>query len=207
VTRIRVAVFDDHALVREGIVALLQMQADFEVVGEAGDGESALEVYRRLQPDVALVDLRMPRKDGVAVIRALRAEFPASRLLVLTTYDGEDDVSRALQAGARGYLLKGASRAALTEAIRCLHAGRRYVPPDLADRILPRPDDETLSGRELEVLKGIARGMSNEEIGGTLGISENTVKGHVNRLLGKLGVNDRTNALLVALRRGIVQLD
>lgn len=205
--RIRVAVFDDHTMVREGIVALLQMHEDFEVVGQAGDGESALESYRQQRPDVALVDLRMPKKDGVAVIRALRGEFPASRLLVLTTYDGEDEVSRALQAGARGYLLKGASRTALTEAIRCVHAGRRYIPPDLADRILPRPDDEALSGRELEVLQGIARGQSNDEIGETLGISENTVKGHVNHLLAKLGVNDRTNALLVALKRRIIQLD
>jgi len=205
--RIRVSVFEDHTMVREGIVALLQMHEDFEVVGQAGDGESALESYRQQRPDVALVDLRMPKKDGVAVIRALRDEFPGSRLLVLTTYDGEDEVSRALQAGARGYLLKGAGRAALTEAIRCVHAGRRYVPPELADRILPRPDDEALSGRELEVLKGIARGQSNEAIGDALGIAENTVKGHVNHLLAKLGVNDRTNALLVALKRGLVQLD
>lgn len=205
--RIRVAVFDDHAMIREGIVALLEMQDDMQVVGEAGDGETAVAVYREQQPDVALVDLRMPRKDGVAVIRALRSEFPGCRLLVLTTYDSEDDVSRALQAGARGYLLKGASRADLTDAIRAVHAGQRYVPAELADRALPRPPEEMLSERERDVLKRIAAGMSNKEIGDALGISENTVKTHVNHVLAKLGVNDRTQALVVALKRGIIQLE
>lgn len=206
-SRIRVAVFDDHVMIREGIVALLEMQDDLEVVGQAGDGESALELYRRVRPDVALVDLRMPRLDGVALIRTLRGEHPGCRLLVLTTYDGEDDISRALHAGARGYLVKGASRAALLDAIRTVHAGHRYIPPELAARVVPRPVEEALSEREMEMLKGIAEGMSNKEIGDKLGITENTVKGHVNRLLGKLGVNDRTNALVVALRRGIIHLD
>src|SRR5688572_28179386 len=134
-------------MIREGIVALLQMQGDLEVVGEAGDGDSALAVYRKQRPDVALVDLRMPGRDGVAVIRALRSEFPGCHLLVLTTYDSEGDVSRALEAGARGYLLKGASRAALTDAIRTVHAGKRYIPADLVDRLLPRPAEESLSER------------------------------------------------------------
>jgi two-component system, NarL family, response regulator len=206
-SRIRVAVFDDHTMVREGIVALLQMQEDFEIVGQAGDGGAAIEVYRAHRPDVALVDLRMPGKDGVAVISAVRQEFPGARFLVLTTYDGEDDVSRALHAGARGYLLKGASRAALSEAIRAVHAGQRYVTPDLADRLLPRPSDEELTDREIEVLRAIAKGMANKEIAEALKISESTVKGHVNNLLAKLGVSDRTKALVVALRRGLVQLD
>jgi two-component system NarL family response regulator len=206
-SRIRVAVFDDHAMIREGIVALLEMQNDLEVVGEAGDGETAVAVYREQRPDVALVDLRMPGKDGVAVIRALRSEFRGCRLLVLTTYDSEDDVSRALQAGARGYLLKGASGADLTNAIRAVHAGQRYVPAELADRALLRPPDERLSERELDVLKRIAAGMSNKEIGDSLGISENTVKGHVNHVLAKLGVTDRTQALVLALKRGIIQLE
>jgi two-component system NarL family response regulator len=205
--RIRVAVFDDHTMVREGIVALLQMQEDFEIVGQAGDGVSAIEFYRTHRPDVALVDLRMPGKDGVAVIAAVRQEFPAARFLVLTTYDGEDDISRALHAGARGYLLKGASRTALAEAIRAVHAGQRYVAPDLADRLLPRPSDEELTDREVEVLRAIAKGMANKEIAEALHISESTVKGHVNNLLAKLGVSDRTKALVVALRRGLVQLD
>jgi DNA-binding NarL/FixJ family response regulator len=205
--RIRVVVFDDHQMIREGIVALLRMHDDLEVVGEAGDGAAAIDLYRRLQPDVALVDLRMPVKDGVAVIRELRAEFRNSRLLVLTTYDSEDDVSRALQAGARGYVLKGASRTTLTDAIRAVHAGRRYIPPDLADRVLPRPADEELSERELEVLAGIAAGLNNREIGDHLDISESTVKSHLNHLFAKLGVTDRTKALVVALRRGLTRVE
>jgi two-component system, NarL family, response regulator len=204
---IRVAVFDDHAMIREGIVALLQMQGGFEVVGEAGDGESAIALYRQQRPDVALVDLRMPRKDGVVVIQTLRQEFPASRLLVLTTYDSEDNVARALQAGASGYLLKGASRATLADAIRRVNGGQRYIPPDLADRVLPRPADEALSERELDVLRAIAQGMSNQEIGESLGIAESTVKGHVNHIFGKLGVTDRTKALVVAVKRGLIQID
>jgi two-component system, NarL family, response regulator len=204
---IRVVVFDDHAMIREGIVALLQMQGDFEVVGEAGDGESAIALYRQQRPDVALVDLRMPKKDGVAVIQTLRQQFPSGRLLVLTTYDSEDNVARALQAGASGYLLKGASRATLADAIRRVHAGHRYIPPDLADRVLPRPPDEALSEREVDVLKAIAEGMSNKEIGESLGIAESTVKGHVNHVFGKLGVTDRTKALVVAVKRGLIQID
>jgi DNA-binding NarL/FixJ family response regulator len=205
--RIRIAVFEDHAMVREGIVALLELHADLEVVGQAGDGEAAIELWRRVRPDVALVDLRMPKKDGVSVIAALRQEQPTARFLVLTTYDSEDDVSRALQAGARGYLLKGATRATLVDAIRSVHAGHRYVPPDLADRVLPRPSAEALTDREADVLKRIAEGMSNKEIGDALGISEHTVKGHVTNVLGKLGVTDRTKALVEAVRRGLVHLD
>lgn len=205
--RIRVAVFDDHQMIREGIVALLRMHDDLEVVGEAGDGASAIELYRQLLPDVALVDLRMPGKDGVAVIRELRAEFRNCRLLVLTTYDSEDDVSRALHAGARGYVLKGASRTTLTDAIRTVHAGRRYIPADLADRVLPRPADEELSEREMDVLSGIAAGLNNREIGDRLAISESTVKSHLNHLFAKLGVTDRTKALVVALRRGLTRVE
>jgi two-component system NarL family response regulator len=205
--RIHVAVFEDHTMVREGIVALLELHADFEVVGQAGDGEAAIALWKEVRPDVALVDLRMPGKDGLAVISAIRHEVPAARFLVLTTYDSEDDVSRALQAGARGYLLKGATRAALADAIRSVHAGHRYVPPDLADRVLPRPSAEVLTERETEVLQRIARGMSNKEIGDALGISEHTVKGHMKNLLAKLGVTDRTKALVEAVRRGLVHLD
>jgi len=205
--RIRVAVFDDHTMVREGIVALLELHPDLEVVGQAGDGLEAIELYRRLRPDVALVDLRMPGKDGVAVIATLREELPQARFLVLTTYDSEDDVSRALQAGARGYLLKGATRATLVDAIRAVHAGQRYIPPDVADRVLPRPTREMLTEREAEVLHRIAEGMSNKEISDALGISEHTVKGHVKNLLGKLGVTDRTKALVEAVKRGLVQID
>ncbi len=204
---IRVMVVEDHLMVRQGIVALLRMQRDLEVVAEAGDGESALAIFRAHRPDVTLVDLRLPRRGGVALIRTLRQEAPRSRFLVLTTYDGEDEISQALQAGASGYLLKGASRIELTEAIRALHAGRRYVPPELAERALPRPAGESLTEREIEVLRRIARGLDNREIGADLGISERTVKGHVTNLFAKLGVTDRTKALVVAIRRGLVRVD
>ena len=204
---IRVIVIDDHIMVREGIVALLQMQKEFEVVGEAGDGEAAIQLYRRQRPDVALVDLRLPKKDGVGVIERLRSEFPAGRFLVLTTYDSEDNVMRAMQAGAHGYLLKGASRTTLTDAILRVHAGFRYIPPDIADRVLPRPPHEALSEREVEVLNAMATGMNNKEIGESLGIAESTVKGHLNHVFAKLGVTDRTKALVVAVKRGLIRID
>ena len=204
---IRLMVVDDHQIVREGLVALLQAQEDFEVVAEAGDGEAAIEQFRKQRPDVTLIDLRMPKVDGVEVIRALRREHPTSRFLVLTTYDSEDDISRALQAGASGYLLKGTNRTTLRDAIRLVHAGRRYIPPEIAERVLPGPAAEELTDREVEVLRRIAEGMSNREIGEQLGITENTVKTHVNRLLAKLGVTDRTKALVLALKRGLVHID
>lgn len=204
---IKVMLFDDHALVRQGIIALLRMHPEMEVVGEAGDGDSALAVYRRAPPDVALVDLRMPGRGGVEIIRALRREFPAGRFLVLTTYSGEADVSRALAAGARGYVLKDASRTTLIDAIKEVHAGRRYIPADIADRILPSPGDAELSERELDVLRLVARGMRNKDIADQLGITERTVKFHMNAVLAKLGAGDRTQALVEALRRGLVQID
>jgi two-component system, NarL family, response regulator len=203
---IRVLVVEDHAIVREGVVSLLEAHEDFQVIAEAGDGESALELFRRQPPDVTLIDLRMPKLDGVEVIRTLRREFPDSRFLVLTTYDSEDDVTRALQAGASGYLLKGANRATLRDAIRLVHAGRRYIPPEIADRVIPGAAAVELTEREVEVLRRIAEGLSNREIGEQLGISESTVKTHVNHLLGKLGVTDRTKALVLALKRGLVHI-
>jgi DNA-binding NarL/FixJ family response regulator len=204
---IRVLICEDHQIVREGLVALLESQDDFLVVGEAGDGEAAIAQFRRAPPDVTLIDLRMPRLDGVEVIRTLRREHPDSRFLVLTTYDSEDDVSRALQAGASGYLLKGTNRSTLRDAIRLVHAGRRYIPPEIAERVLPGPAAEELTEREVQVLRRIAEGLSNRDIGAQLGISESTVKTHVNRLLGKLGVTDRTKALVLALKRGLVHID
>jgi DNA-binding NarL/FixJ family response regulator len=204
---IRVMVCEDHQIVREGLVALLESHDDFQVVGEAGDGAAAIALFRRQPPDVTLIDLRMPRVDGVEVIRTLRREHPDSRFLVLTTYDSEDDISRALQAGASGYLLKGTNRSTLRDAIRLVHAGRRYIPPEIAERVLPGPAAEELTEREVEVLRRIAEGMSNREIGTQLGISESTVKTHVNRLLGKLGVTDRTKALVLAVKRGLVHIE
>lgn len=204
---IRVMVCEDHQIVREGLVALLQAHEDFQVVAEAGDGEAALALFRQHAPDVTLIDLRMPKKDGVEVIRTLRAELPESRFLVLTTYDSEDDISRALKAGASGYLLKGTNRTTMRDAIRLVHNGRRFIPPEIAERVLPGPAAEELTEREVEVLRRIAEGLSNREIGEQLGISESTVKTHMNRLLGKLGVTDRTKALVLALKRGLVQIE
>jgi DNA-binding NarL/FixJ family response regulator len=206
--RLRVMIVEDHALVRQGIVALLRLEDEFEVVAEVSDGEQALPAFRAQRPDVTLVDLRLPRRTGVDVIRALRAEFPGSRFLVLTTFDGEQDVSRALHAGAQGYLLKGMDRDTLVAAIRAVHAGKRYIPQAIADRLLPAGGDgDELSPREREVLTCIASGMTNREIADELTITESTVKAHVNSLLSKLGVTDRTKALVVAVRRGLVRLE
>jgi DNA-binding NarL/FixJ family response regulator len=204
---IRVMVCEDHVIVREGLVSLLEATADFQVIAEAGDGQTAIELYRQQRPDVTLIDLRMPRLDGVEVIRTIRREFPGSRFLVLTTYDSEDDITRALQAGASGYLLKGTNRTTLRDAIRLVHAGRRYLPPEVADRVIPGGAAIELTERELEVLRRIAEGLSNREIGDQLGISESTVKTHVNHLLGKLGATDRTKALVLALKRGLVHIE
>jgi two-component system, NarL family, response regulator len=205
--RIRVMICEDHVVVREGLVALLEAHADFEVVAEASDGAAALELFRAHQPDVTVIDLRMPKLDGIEVIRVLRREQSDSRFLVLTTYDTEDDVTRALQAGASGYLLKGTNRQTLREAIRAVHAGRRFIPPEIAERALPGDSSEQLTEREVAVLRHIAAGLGNREIGEQLGISESTVKTHVNHLLGKLGVTDRTKALVLAIKRGLVRVD
>jgi DNA-binding NarL/FixJ family response regulator len=199
-----VLVCEDHVIVREGLVALLTAAEGFEVIGEAGDGQAAVELFRRGPADVTLVDLRMPRLDGVEVIRTLRREFPASRFLVLTTYDTEADITRALEAGASGYLLKGTDRHTLREAIRLVHAGRRYVPPEIAERVLPGAVASELTERELAVLRRIAEGLSNREIGERLFVSENTVKTHSSRLFEKLGVNRRVQAVQKGRELGLI---
>ena len=205
---IRILIVDDHPVVREGLAALIDRRPDMTVVGEAGTGAEALVQFRTLTPDVTLMDLRMPELGGVAAIGQIRAEFPAARIIVLTTYDGDDDIYRGLQAGARAYLLKDAPREELLDAIRAVHAGQTRIPPAvaarLAERMMSGPD---LSPRELEVLAGIVAGRSNREIGTDLTISEGTVKAHINSILGKLGVTDRTQAVTTALQRGIVHLD
>lgn len=204
--RIRVMVVEDHSLVRQGIVALLAMHQEFEMVAEAADADSARTLYRSQMPDVTLVDLRLGAANGADLIRELRAADPKGRFLVLTTYDGDDDISRALQAGALGYLLKGATRAVLCEAIRTVDAGHRYVPHEIAERVLPQPAGTQLTDREREVLCHIAQGLGNKDIAEALGISERTVKSHVNSVFAKLDVTDRTKALVVAVRRGLVRL-
>ncbi len=201
---IRILVVDDHPIVCDGLRALLDRQPDLRVVGEAGDAASALSEFRRLRPDVTLLDLRLPDRSGVEVLQELGAEFPGVRVVVLTTFDGDEDIYRALRAGARGYLLKDMFRGELIDAVRAVHAGLRRVPAAVAERLAERMPGSDLTPREHDVLELIVAGHGNRAIGTLLGITEGTVKGYVNTLLPKLGVGDRTQAALAALRRGIV---
>ncbi len=202
---IRILVVDDHPVVCDGLRALLDRQADMRVVGEAGDAAEALTAFRRLRPDVTLLDLRLPDRSGVEVLRDITAEFPGARVVVLTTFDGDEDIYRALRAGARGYLLKDMFRGELIDAVRAVHAGLRRVPAAVAERLAERVPRSDLTPREHDVLELIVAGQSNREIGAVLGITQGTVKGYVNTLLTKLGVSDRTQAALAALRRGLVR--
>lgn len=204
---IRILIVDDHHIVRQGLAALLKTVPGFAVAAEASDGEQAVELYRKHRPDVTLMDLRLPKLNGVAAIERIRSEFPAARVIVLTTFDGDEDIYRAMQAGARGYLLKGMDLTELTEAIRTVHAGKSRIPSRVAEKLAERMGSSSLTARELEVLHLIVAGKSNREIGTALFISEATVKTHVNSLLSKLGVEDRTQAATTALQRGIVHLD
>ena len=207
---IAVLIVDDHAVVREGLRGFLQLQDGIEVAGEAGDGEEALEQALALRPDVILMDLVMPKLDGVAAMRELRAGAPESRVIVLTSFLDDERLLPAIQAGAAGYLLKNAEPAELARAIRAAHAGGTIIDPTVASRLVQAiadgrrsPADQTLTRREREVLELIARGRSNKRIAFELGISEKTVKTHVSHVLAKLGVNDRTQAALVAVREGL----
>lgn len=201
---ITILVVDDHPVVRTGLIALLERQDDMHVLGEAGDGEEAVALHRRLRPDLVLMDLRLPRLSGVEATARICGEFPEARILVLTTYDGDEDIYRALQAGARGYLLKDLAREELLEAIRAVRSGQRRISPRAAHHLAERVPRSELTERELSVLRLIVEGRSNKEIGTLLGIAEGTVKVHVTNLLGKLGVADRTQAATTALERGIV---
>ena len=203
---IRVMVVDDQAVVRQGFVALINTVPDMRVIVEATTGPQAVELYRQHRPDVTLMDLRMPGGGGVEAITAIRREFPDARIIVLTTYDGDEDIYRSLQAGAQGYLLKDVFFEELEDAIRSVHAGLRRIPTVIAERLAGRMGASELTGRELEVLAEIVRGRSNREIAAALKISEATVKSHINNILSKLGVNDRTQAATTALQRGIVHL-
>jgi len=204
---IRVMVVDDHKIVRQGLVALINTEPDLTVVAEGSDGQQAVELFRQHKPDVTLMDLRMPRLSGVEATKAIRQQSPTARIIVLTTFDGDEDIYRALQAGAQSYLLKGVSFEDLTDAIRTVHAGQRRIPAAVAERLAERMAGEELTGREVQVLELIVRGKSNKEIGAALSISEATVKSHINSLLSKLGVADRTQAATTALQRGIIHLD
>ena len=204
---IRVLVVDDHFVVRMGLTTLINTQSDMTVVGEATNGKQAVELFRAEKPDVTLMDLRMPEMNGVEAITAIRNEYPDCRIIVLTTYDGDEDIYRAFQAGARAYLLKDMHRDELLEAIRSVYRGQRFIPPVVASSLADRMPRSELTSRELEVLKLIVKGMSNKEIASTLEITEGTVKVHVNNVLGKLGVSDRTKAATTAIQRGIVHLE
>lgn len=204
---IRVLVVEDHAVVRQGLVALLKVADGMEVVGEAADGVEAVAQFRGHQPDITLMDLRLPKMGGVDAITAIRKEAPGARFIVLTTYDGDEDIYRALKAGARAYLLKGMTSEELMEAIRAVHAGKSHIPPAIAERLAERMGSEELTPREFDVLEQIVNGRSNKEIAAELEITEATVKTHINSLLAKLGVTDRTQAATAAIRRGLVPLE
>ena len=203
---IRIMVIDDQAVVRQGFVALVNTVADMVVVAEGTDGQQAVDLYRLHRPDVTLMDLRMPKMGGVEAIIAIRKEFRDSRLIVLTTYDGDEDIYRSLQAGAQGYLLKDVFFEELEDAIRKVHAGLRWIPAQVAERLAERMGSSDLTAREIEVLENIVAGNSNKAIANRLNISEATVKSHINSILNKLGVNDRTQAATTALQRGLVHL-
>ena len=203
---IRIMVIDDQAVVRQGFVALVNTVTDMVVVAEGTDGQKAVDLYRLHRPDVTLMDLRMPKMGGVEAIIAIRKEFRDARLIVLTTYDGDEDIYRSLQAGAQGYLLKDMFFEELEDAIRKVHAGSRRIPAQVAERLAERMGSSDLTSRELEVLEQIVAGNSNKAIAHRLSISEATVKSHINSILSKLGVSDRTQAATTALQRGLVHL-
>jgi DNA-binding NarL/FixJ family response regulator len=202
--RIRTMIVEDHHVVRQGLVALLKLMPEIEIVGEASDGLQAVELHRHLLPDITLMDLQLPNLGGVAAITRIRAENPAARFIVLTTFDGDEDIFRSLQAGAKAYLLKGMTVDDLLRTIRLVHAGKISIPPAIAEKLAERMGTQELTVRELAVLERIVAGRANKEIATDLSISEATVKTHVNNLLSKLGVSDRTNAATVAIQRGLV---
>jgi two-component system NarL family response regulator len=205
-SRIRVLIVDDHPLMREGIAAVISGQPDMISVGEASDGGEAVAAYAALRPDVVLMDLRMPGMGGIDAITRIRELAPQARIIVLTTYRGDVQVMRALSAGASGYLLKSLLRRELLDTIRDVHAGARRVPADIAVGIAEHLSFESLSGRELEVLQSVAAGNANKLVAAALGISEETVKAHMKNILAKLDARDRTHAVTIAIKRGIIEL-
>jgi DNA-binding NarL/FixJ family response regulator len=203
---IRILIADDHSVVREGLVSLVKRKSDMTVVAEASNGREAVDLWKEHHPDVTLLDLRMPELDGVGAIKEIRELDDGAHILVLTTFDGDEDIYRAIKAGAKGYLLKDTAREALMESIRRVHAGQTCIPPALAAKLAERVSGEALSAREIEVLQRIAAGKSNKEIGAELFISEGTVKTHVKSIFSKLDVVSRTEAVATATRRGLIQL-
>ena len=204
--KIRILIADDHFIVRMGLTALVNMEPDMEVIGEAANGAQAVDIFGKLNPDLVLMDLRMPVKDGIQATAEIRNKFPVARILMLTTYDGDEDIHKALQAGAQGYVLKNSTAEALIPALRAVAAGQQWIPKDIASRLVSRKSFEELTPRELQVLHQLARGLANKEIADTLNISEHTVKDHLKNILGKLRVADRTEAVTTAIQRGIIHL-
>jgi DNA-binding NarL/FixJ family response regulator len=204
--KIRILIADDHPLLREGVIAVIAQQPDMEIAGEAASGPEAVEAHRKLHPDVTLLDLRMPEMSGVEVLTAIRGESPFARVIILTTYAGDAQAVAALRAGASAYLLKSALRRELLDTIRAVHAGRRHLPLEMASAIALGAIDEALSEREISVLQFAASGNSNKRIAAKLSVSEETVKGHMKNIFAKLRVTDRTHAVAVAARRGIIEL-
>lgn len=205
--KIRILVVDDHYFIRVGLAECIHLEPDMEIVAEASNGLQAVEEFRRARPDILLTDLILPGLNGTEVTAMICREFPDARIIILSTYGGDEDIYRAFQAGAKGYLLKSMERETLIDAIRAVHSGKNYVPPMIAQRLsqrLPRPD---LSARELEVLHSVVNGLSNKEIGSALGITAGTVKLHVHNVLEKLKVADRTQAATAALRSGIIRVE
>lgn len=203
---IRIIVAEDHEIVRDGICAIVNRVNDFTVVATAKNGEEAVQLYRELQPDVVLTDLRMPVMEGVEEIKQIIAEFPQAKIIILTTYDTDEDIYRGLQAGARGYLLKDTSSEELATAVHTIHQGKKYIPQQVVLRLAERINTTELTNREMEVLELLAQGKSNQDIGLILNITEGTVKFHVNNILNKLNVSDRTGAVIAAFKKGLVRL-
>jgi two-component system, NarL family, response regulator len=204
--KIRVLVADDHPVVCAGLSAIINMQPDMQTIGVAKNGKEAVRLFEEHLPDVTLMDLRMPEMGGVDAIRKIRAQYPHSGFIVLTTYQGDEDIHKALTAGAQGYLLKGMPHDELLEGIRTVHSGLRYVPEPVLQRLAERTPASELTGREMQILTLIVKGLSNKQIADRLGITEATVKWHVNLIFGRLNVSDRTQAAVAALNRGIIEL-
>ncbi|HZI62170.1 MAG TPA: response regulator transcription factor [Pyrinomonadaceae bacterium] len=204
--QIRVFSVDDHPLLREGIAALVNNQPDMVLVAEASNGAEAIQLFKQHLPDVTLMDLRLPDMSGIDIVIALRSEFPEARIIMLTTFEGDVEIHRALQAGARGYLLKNMPPSELLDVIRQVHAGKKRIPPEIASQLAEHMSDQNLTEREVEVLRQVADGNRNRDIAKKLFISEETVKVHIKHIMEKLGASDRTQAVSIGIRRGIIQL-
>jgi len=205
-TPIRIITVDDHPMLREGIAAVLASETDMVLVGEASNGREGIEQFRAHRPDVTLMDLQMPVMNGTDAIIAIRKEFPDARIIVLTTYSGDAQAARAFEVGAVGYVLKNMVRNELVETIRTVHSGKKRIPPEIAVEIAEHHSDDALTDREIEVLKEVAAGNANKMVAHNLEVSEETVKAHMKNILSKLGANDRTHAVTIALKRGIIDI-